>query len=219
MKLSILAAVALAATATSNAGIVAFYTNQTAWETAVGTFSVETFDALATGQLPVGSSAVGLLTFAYPGPLNSAARIEAGAGVGGTNALSGIVGIDGNERFGDLPAYNDITLPWAATAFGARWFSASSAGQLVLSIPGATINLPDHLASPGNGFFGFISDTAFTTLRITPLTTDVNNPGEVFELDNVKFNSVVPEPGAYVVLSAGLILLFAVRRRRSIAQS
>ena len=215
MKLSILGVGALLLASNCSAGIVAFYTSQSAWEAAVGTFSVETFDSLAAGQLPVGSSAVGLLTFTYPGPMHSAARIEAGAGVGGTNALSGIVGIDGNTRFGDLPAYNDITLPWAATAFGARWSSANSAGQLVLSIPGATINLPDHFTGEGTGFFGFISNTAFTTLRITPFTTDVNNPGEIYELDNVKFNSVVPEPGSYLVLLSGLGLVWAQRRRIS----
>lgn len=209
-----LSAAVLAVALNCNAAIVAFYTNQTAWETAVGTFSTENFNAVPLQTFPAGSTTLGQITFTYP-TRHVGAHIEEFPAGSGNHQLVGMVGIDGNPFFGDLPAYNDITLPWAATAFGGNWQSASSAGQLVLSIPGATFSLPTYLPSPGNGFFGFISDTSFTTLRITPLTTNVNNPGEQYEIDNIKFNNsaAVPEPGAYVVLIAGLGAVWARRRR------
>lgn len=210
MRFVVLAMGAVVFSSTCSAAITSFFTNRSAWEAAVGSFSTETFETAPVGALPVGTTQLGTVSFTYPGPAHSSAQIEDRAT---GNLLSGIVGIDGSPFFGDLPAYNDITFQWAATAFGADWFSASSAGQLVLTINGATVNLPTYLPGEGNGFFGFISDTAFTTLRITPLTTNVGNPGEIYEIDNVSFNLAVPEPGAYVTLISGLGIVLALRRR------
>ena len=202
----------------SQAGIVSFFTSRSAWETAVGSFTIETFNSVPTGTLAAGTTAVGSISFSHPGPigLGSLPRIVEIGPVNGSRALTAAVGID-SPTFGNLPEYNNYILPGLATAFGANWESASSAGQLVIGVTGATINLPTHLPSPGTGFFGFISDTPFDTIAVTGLSTALTNPGEIYSIDNVSFNtySPVPETGAYVVLSIGLVLIVAQRLARA----
>lgn len=220
IKLAAFAVVLAGMSVPAHAGLT-FFTNRGAWEAAVGTFQTENFNSVVVGRLLPGTTNVGLLSFAHPGPqaLGSLPEVSASAPVNGTRAITSAVGIDGNTMFGNLPEYNDYILPGASTAFGANWESASSAGQLVLSIPvEGAFSLPSHLPYPGTGFFGFISDTPFTTLRVTGSSTSIANPGEIYSIDNISFDgvAVVPEPGAYLVLATGLGIILGRRRVRSI---
>ena len=60
-----------------------------------------------------------------------------------------------------------------------------------------------------NGFFGFVSDTPFTTARIL----NVSGANSDFDLDNVTFSSV-PEPGTLLMLLLGLAAMGGTRLRR-----
>lgn len=215
----ILVFVALAFSVPAEAGFT-FFTSRSSWEAAVGTFSTENFNSVATQSIAPGVTQIGLIQFSHPGPnaLGGLPATEIATGVNGTPGITAAVGIDGHPMFGNLPEYNDYILPWTANAFGANWESASSAAQLVLTAPDGSINLPDHLPYPGTGFFGFITDTPFTTLRVTGLSTLVDNAGEIYSIDNISFNgsAVVPEPASYVVLAAGLSLILGRRRVKSV---
>ncbi|WP_206434477.1 PEP-CTERM sorting domain-containing protein [Iodobacter ciconiae] len=69
------------------------------------------------------------------------------------------------------------------------------------------------------GFFGLISDTAFSSLKLmagTQGTPCVN--GEQYSLDNLSLATVaapVPEPETYALMGVGLIGLIAARRRKA----
>src|SRR5918993_5480791 len=151
--------VALGASIPAQAGIT-FYSTRASWEAAVGTFTTENFNSVVIGTLAPGVTQVGALQFRHPGPigLGNLPTIESATLVNGTRGITASVGIDGNPMFGNLPEYNDYIFPYEITAFGANWASASSAGQLVLTIPEGSINLPTYLPSLGTGFFGFTTD-------------------------------------------------------------
>lgn len=197
--------------------VVSVFSSRAAWESAVTSFTTEDFDALPTGSQLGSPSQIGQLVLEFPSIAFGSPRILASGPINGSPALELVVGIDGHPMFGDLPEYNRFILPHFATSFGSDFSSASSAGRLLISIPGALIDLATYLPSPGNGFFGFISDTAFDTVTITGQSQWIGNPGEIYEIDNVSFNaaaSPVPEPSTYIVLVLGLALT-AVRLRSS----
>ncbi|MEJ2794559.1 PEP-CTERM sorting domain-containing protein [Iodobacter sp. LRB] len=69
------------------------------------------------------------------------------------------------------------------------------------------------------GFFGLVSDTAFTSLKLmagTQGTALVN--GEQYSLDNLSLATAtapIPEPETYALMGMGIIGLFAARRRKT----
>jgi hypothetical protein len=105
------------------------------------------------------------------------------------------------------------------TAFGAS-FDLAPGGQgsgiffeVTLAGGGGTQQVLPGIVNPAggtfNGFFGFVSDTAFTEVR---LGSGFTGNGEQFNADNLEFavpgqTSTVPEPATLALLASGLLLV------------
>jgi hypothetical protein len=98
----------------------------------------------------------------------------------------------------------------AITAFGADWVSGNS-GLVSLKLLGADLSQYVN----GDGFFGFVSDTPFTRLEIHAQA----GTGTTISLDNALFSqtAAVPEPASWAMMIAGMGLVGASMRRRSLA--
>jgi hypothetical protein len=75
--------------------------------------------------------------------------------------------------------------------------------------------VPKEINSNYTGqFFGIVSDTAFSSLKLTAGTQ--NGFGERYSLDNLVLAAApVPEPETYALMGMGLIGLIAARRRKT----
>lgn len=212
--LAALGAVGVALTTLSSTPAQAFtiYTDRAAWESAVGSFTTETFDK----DIP------------------NADVITFGNGV----VSKGVGGIELNEVFfglyvGDLdtsddfpPLFNEIrwTLPSPVVAFGADWFSTATGSGLTISgdFDGTglqTLSFASVLGEPGTGFLGILGTAPFTEIIFReerPIDRGIGD--EVFLVDNFSLAAAppvesVPEPtvlAGLAVVGAGLLW-----RRRS----
>lgn len=112
--------------------------------------------------------------------------------------------------FGDYDSSIVLTFDTPITAFGAD-FSSGSAGRFIVEVLGNT--LTPVVDNPG--FFGFVSDTAFTTIRFRGQPQS----GHYVTFDNLSFGSgavaAVPEPSAWAMMIGGFGLIGATQRRRS----
>jgi len=205
-----LALAALLATAGVAQAAITVYTSQAAFNLATASPGVDTF---------AGFSIVG----ATPSPLTRSAgpygySVDAGpAGSffgGGTTAnpfLSTNTGTDTVSFFG----FSTGVVGFGGNFFGSnisglfatgdmRVTATDSSGTVTQTIVGAT----------QDGFLGFVSNSAIlsATLVAVQPTTGFLWPS----VDNLVLASVVPEPGTYAMMLAGLgVLGFMARRRRS----
>jgi len=103
-----------------------------------------------------------------------------------------------------------LTFDTAITAFGADFISGS-AGAFVVEVLGSTFS--PVVGNPG--FFGFVSDTAFTSIRLRARPQS----GHYVSLDDVTFGSgsvgAVPEPGAWAMMLGGFGIIGGALRRRT----
>ena len=204
---------ALALASHSEAATITVYTDRSLWEATVGTFSTEDFNGIAnTGQLPANvEHTLGLLTFSYtgapggfPGPGVDAAQFKAiptkASAGGGTTDVGLLV----------------FEFPFAVLAWGADFTGASGSAFLDITMAGVTIALVDHLPSPGDGFFGIISDTPFNQVVLS--ADGGAGFDEVFFMDNVSFGeqaaTPVPEPASLLLFGTGALVVSARMRRR-----
>jgi PEP-CTERM motif len=117
------------------------------------------------------------------------------------------------------------------TAFGATWdLAPAGAGsgiffEVTLAGGGTQTITPGILNPPTggtfSGFYGFVSDTAFTEVR---LGSGFTGNGETFNADNLEFavpgqtttttGGSVPEPGTLALLASGLVLVSARLMKR-----
>lgn len=67
------------------------------------------------------------------------------------------------------------------------------------------------LSSLNDEFFGFVSDSAFTSIRIWAGSDDAYSSSEHYYLDNVVYSSV-PEPETLVLFGISLLGMSLMRR-------
>jgi hypothetical protein len=98
------------------------------------------------------------------------------------------------------------------TGYGGDWTLGGPGGSgnsLLVYISGVPTLVGSIPNSYGGGFWGFISDTPFTSVE---LIGGGGTNQQNYRLDNMVY-SQVPEPGTLWLLSGGLIGLVASRRR------
>jgi hypothetical protein len=101
------------------------------------------------------------------------------------------------------------------TAFGAWWFNAPydvGTGMIATTSNGDVM----VIAGPGvytNAFWGFVSDIPFTSVEVsTALANGVQARERLYVKNMVGADGTVPEPGAFMLLGSGLLVLACVRR-------
>ena len=180
------------------------FTDQTAWETAVGAgnFQTEDFD-IGGGTVFIPNnvvSSVGLFNVFYTtqGNVdNSGERLE-------SDLL-----ILTWEPSGGVMTTTSLELNFASSinAFGADFSSISSALTIdPLGVTGGEINIQNLVGS--GGFVGFIADASFSTINIT--SDDI----EEFGIDNASFGTAVPEPCSVILLTFAGCGVCAFNRKR-----
>ena len=192
-----------------------FYTDRSAWASAVNAdITVENFDAVTPYFLAEGMNNAGLIDIEMLNlsEINEFNSIDDGSSV-----------LDINEtpffRGGCLRADPDVLinlwLPSPGKAFGGDFTSTHSSDGLILQVGELQYSFEELLPlDEGDGFLGFISSNAFSTVTLfDPVQDDPANNvfrlGETFGLDDVSF--AVPEPMTLSLLALGTIML---RRKR-----
>ena len=120
------------------------------------------------------------------------------------------------------PATTKFSFSPGTTAFGADWdlapggqgfgidFSVTLAGGATQFVSGIT----NPIGGTFSGFFGFVSDTSFTSIN---LGSGFTGNGEFFDADNVRFriaNGTVPEPATLALVGLGVFGIAALRKRK-----
>ena len=202
----------------ANAALTTF-TDRTAWETAVGSFTSENFNATPeTDPIPnntvfdVGAYNVFYTTSGGIDETNNfILDNDSLASIDGTIFLSLMVDIGGPDTTTALELRFDAPIG----AFAADWNAVSNTSSLTSSAGGMSINLSDLLGpAPAGfttpfqdgGFLGFTSDTLFSTITFSAAI------GDVFVLDNTAFSTAttpIPVPSTAGLFGTGLLGLLA----------
>ena len=235
LRFSVLAGAALAVAA-SNVSAQTF-TDRAAFNAAVGSTTAETFNGVAPTIL-AGPSDPSVTTNFPSFQLTSNPNGDYVAISGGGAASN----IDGSnflyfssqdpELFvadgdGDLGPTLTLVFGSAIPAFGFDWADNDETDSYRVDFSGPGFSSvgfqdpPFNLIGTGRGFFGFRSDTAFTTV-----TFSQNLAGgsvDQFGIDNLAFTSrmsaAVPEPGTWATMILGFGAVGGTLRRRRAAAS
>ena len=128
-------------------------------------------------------------------------------------------GVSGGVWWDEINEDNpDSTLTFAVSmnAFGGDWYLKVPSGPgtgISVYIDSTSTHVGDIANTYDGEFWGFYSDTSFTSIILQE--TNKNTPGfvEKFELDNMVF---APAPGAILLGSIGVGLVGWLRRRRTL---
>lgn len=181
-----------------------------------GAAAITTYNSLATWQAAAGSPIV-VEDFAD-------ATLVSGLTITfGTNSPPGSIS-GGAYHDTAVTQFNDAKNPKlgftpGTFAVGADWdLSPGGAGDgLVLFLTFAdlttsSLTISNPLPNPFVGFFGLVSDTAVTSIRLDSPATGV----EAFDIDNLRFRGVgstaIPLPGTLMLFLAAGLGLLGVRR-------
>ena len=209
-----------------NAATVDVFDVRTDWETAVGSFQEENFNALPdTDPIPHNTVLdVGLFNIIYTSADNSieTANQVLGPPDGGTINGTREVRLRFDNVGPDNTTLLELRFNLPIFAFGATWNDiAGGSAEPTINVVGATIQLNDFLGNGvvpevangigDRGFLGFTSDMSFNSLTFT-----ASGIGDSFRFDDVVLSaSPVPIPSAMFLMSTGLLGLLGWQRWRT----
>ena len=186
------------------------YTDRAAFNSASGPTRVETFNSITSdidldtahdfGDFTMKNQRVG----AYGSSLVDAAPFK--AGYPSLNGSTYVQTIAYNVSANFVSSLV-ITFDEGITAFGAN-FTSGSAGNVQLFVNG---QLFDGYLSEQGGFFGFVSDTAISTIELRAR----QGAGYTYTFDDLTFStSAVPEPASWAMMLGGFAIIGSAMRRR-----
>lgn len=186
------------------------FTNRAAFELALtGGFSIETFNATPLQTIPAGTTDLGLVDVTITANDGGAPAIIEPGPVNGSRGYAGDVDLDST-------AFNLFTFPGPVNGAGADFTSTLTGDLLTLTVNGNTFLFRDHFTAPGNGFFGIISGTPFTSFSFGAENLTAN--GEGFNMDDLTFGTVLsvaaPEPGSLAMAMLPLLGIVGMGLRR-----
>lgn len=197
LQKSLLAALCAVAAAAPATAAVTTYSDLGSFTAAAGPTTLFDFNATPNGSFGGTSYDVGPFTLT-------------GDSTGGFSDLEVIAGqVNGNVCSSCNPAFGySIAFEAPITAFGALYRNAFGGSGLTFTVDGVSFSGPTQ----NDGFFGFTSDTAFSTIL-------VSGGNEVHNFDDVRFGvaaaGAVPEPATWAMMVGGFGLLGGALRRRA----
>lgn len=102
--------------------------------------------------------------------------------------------------------YNTIILTFTTPIIRIGMNEISNPGSFNIATLGGTLSYSSSLAPPG-AFAGYQDLSGFTSVTLT-VTGASNN---AFGIDNLRFDTAVPEPSAGLLLAGALFMLFCAR--------
>ncbi len=185
-----IAAAMLCSSLPAFASTVTVYTNKAAFQAASGTVVTENF---------------------------ADTTLVSGLHIAGTAPQFSISGGRLNDRLAE-GLTTVFSFDSALRGFGANFDLSAGGSGMGLAITlngGAIVNflIPTEVpATQSGGFFGFISDTSFSSVTLRAGSAG-GAVAETYSLDDVVFANAVPEPATITIMLAGLALLGANARR------
>ncbi|MEQ1760489.1 MAG: PEP-CTERM sorting domain-containing protein [Vicinamibacterales bacterium] len=211
---ALVAALALANAGSALAATITPYNSLAAWQAVAITDWGVDFNGLFGVDTSFTSSAVDVGPFSLQQTISTAAttrnRIEVAPALfplesNGTDYAAILTDLDADRAV--LMTFDSPLRAWGGVFTGAL---TSELTDLRLNFQAGGFTT---LQLPADGFFGFTSDTAVSSIRLQSRNADGSIIGEGYGLDNVVGDTVpVPEPTTLLLLGSGLIA--AVHRRR-----
>lgn len=206
--------------ATASAALT-FFTDRTAWETAVGSWVDESLALAPLGPFPasvdqnVPPTNVKFWTDLQSTPAR--VRFTDAGFVSGSREFRGFLG---SPQFAE-PTEQRVTLPTTVTAYGADYWETHNGDGLTLTVDnlaGDSFDIDQELDTGGlgTGFLGFTSDSPFTVVSYK--TTGPGLLAEDWRLDDVAWQtftgSAIPEPSTMILSAIGLLAMLGMSRTR-----
>ena len=209
LAISLAAALSASTPVALHAATFTRYFDRAAFNNAAGKVALESFNTISAGTLLSTALDVGAFTIKETqfGDYGGGSRIAGGSTTGNINGTNFIAAslYDGSASYG---SYLTFTFDAPITAFGGNWASGAI-NNIYLDVLGE--KLDQNVPSTG-GFFGFVSDTPFTTIV---MRARASNHGAA--LDNLTYSvgsGAVPEPASWAMMLGGFGIVGGTLRAR-----